>query len=500
MPEGARGNTEEGGRQTVNILMSNAMGKAMKNGRDVLVKNGYSSDSDPIDEKWVIRTIRTIAAHVKTPKAASEGLKALADVAEAMAKQRMVDDITEIVTKDIREIVGEMRTLVRRAADMEQRTAETLAEVQDAAGAVKVMKRDISTIVSAPPKTYADAAKRDSTPAKVAAVADRQETRSRQIIIQKADNIELKDYDLAALNEKELVEKANIALEGIQLIDGYPGGTRFLGARKLKGGDVLLILNSAAAQNWLSNTDIAKAFLAGFNGTSKMRTPMLTVVAEYVPVSVNPTEKGAILSIEQEGGLERGSIKSAAWIRPIEHRSPTQQYAHMKIKFGDRDQANKAIRDGLFIGGKVITVRKDVQEPPICYRCHSIGDGHYTNNCTAVQRDICGHCRQEYRAALCPHPHQKWCANCKRPGHGAGDRSCEMRQQGLEAWRKANLEAGYRFFLDNEDPKTWEELEFIEEAWGPTGRRLLKDTNEGERPMAGQRGFGPGGRQTYRDH
>ncbi len=75
-----------------------------------------------------------------------------------------------------------------------------------------------------------------------------------------------------------------------------------------------------------------------------------------------------------------------------------------------------------------------------------------------------------------------------------------MRQQQLEAWRKANPEAGYRFFLDNEDPKTWEELEFVEEAWGPTGRRLLKDANEGERPMVGQRGFGPRGRQTYRDH
>lgn len=174
--------------------MSNAIGKAIKNGREVLVKNGYSSEGDPIDEKWVIRTIRTIAAHVKMPKAACEGLKALADVVEAMAKQRMVDDITEIVTKDIREIVGEMRTLVRRAADTEQRTRETLVEVQDIAETVKAAKRDISTIANMPPKSYADAAKRDSIPVKVAAVADRQETRSRQVIIQKADGIELKDY------------------------------------------------------------------------------------------------------------------------------------------------------------------------------------------------------------------------------------------------------------------------------------------------------------------
>ncbi|KAF9489001.1 hypothetical protein BDN71DRAFT_1402364, partial [Pleurotus eryngii] len=69
---------------------------------------------------------------------------------------------------------------------------------------------------------------------------------------------------------------------------------------------------------------------------------------------------------------------------------------------------------------------KDVQEPPICYRCHSIGDGHYANNCTAIQRDICRHCRQEHRVAQCPNLHQKWCANCKRPGHEAGNQSWEM--------------------------------------------------------------------------
>ncbi|KAF9489002.1 hypothetical protein BDN71DRAFT_1512532 [Pleurotus eryngii] len=242
----------------------------------------------------------------------SEGLKALADMVEAMAKQQMVDDITEIVMKNIREIVGKMQTLVQHAMDMEQCTVETLVEVQDAAEVIKAVKWNISTIVNMPLRSYTNTAKRDSTPAKVAAVVDRQETWSRQVIIQKADDIELKNYDLTMLNEKELVEKANIALEDIQLIDRYPEGMRFLGVRKLKGSDILLILNSAAAWHWLSNTDITKAFLEGFNSMLKMRTPMLMVVAEYVPVSFNPMEKGNILSIEQEGGLERGSIKFAA--------------------------------------------------------------------------------------------------------------------------------------------------------------------------------------------
>ncbi|KAF9488962.1 hypothetical protein BDN71DRAFT_1341487, partial [Pleurotus eryngii] len=107
-----------------------------------------------------------------------------------------------------------------------------------------------------------------------------------------------------------------------------PEGMRFMGARKLKGGNVMLLLNSMEARNWFSGTEVMKAFLAGFNGTSTIRTPMLTVIAEYVPVSFQPAERGAILSVEQEGGLERGSIKSAAWIRPIDCRLQSQQYAH----------------------------------------------------------------------------------------------------------------------------------------------------------------------------
>ncbi|KAF9499982.1 hypothetical protein BDN71DRAFT_1371908, partial [Pleurotus eryngii] len=63
-------------------------------------------------------------------------------------------------------------------------------------------------------------------------------------------------------------------------------------------------------------------------------------------------------------------------------------------------------------------------EPLICYKCHIISDSHYASNCTTAQHDICRHCRQEHRVALCPHPLHKWCSNCKKPGHGAGDRSC----------------------------------------------------------------------------
>ncbi|KAF9497951.1 hypothetical protein BDN71DRAFT_1386674 [Pleurotus eryngii] len=125
---------------------------------------------------------------------------------------------------------------------------------------------------------------------------------------------------------------------------------------------------------------------------SKVRTLMLTVVVEYVVTCFTPGDQGSLQLIEQSTGLEEKSIKSASWIKPEEQQSVSQQYAHMKMKFTDKQQVNKAIWNGVFIKGKFITVCKDIQEPVICYKCHSVGNGHYANNCTQMQHDICGHC------------------------------------------------------------------------------------------------------------
>ncbi|KAF9493433.1 hypothetical protein BDN71DRAFT_1432455 [Pleurotus eryngii] len=57
----------------------------------------------------------------------------------------------------------------------------------------------------------------------------------------------------------------------------------------------------------------------------------------------------------------------------------------------------------------------------------------------------------------------------------------------------------YRFFLDDENPWTWEELEVAEEAWGHMGRWLSKDAGEEEQLAAGQQDFGKGVNQVYCD-
>ncbi|KAJ8695032.1 hypothetical protein PTI98_007657 [Pleurotus ostreatus] len=65
--------------------------------------------------------------------------------------------------------------------------------------------------------------------------------------------------------------------------------------------------------------------------------------------------------LEHNAGLEKGSIVEA-YIKPEHRQTAGQQYAHMKIRFDDWAQVNKAVQDGVFVQGKIVSVWKDKQQ------------------------------------------------------------------------------------------------------------------------------------------
>ena len=81
----------------------------------------------------------------------------------------------------------------------------------------------------------------------------------------------LDDQGLAKLTEVELVAKANTAFD---LMDGEkdsaPAVFRFVGARKLPRGGVILDLNSIEAAAWLRRASARDAFIEKFGGMSRM--------------------------------------------------------------------------------------------------------------------------------------------------------------------------------------------------------------------------------------
>ncbi|KAJ7503357.1 hypothetical protein B0H11DRAFT_1711140, partial [Mycena galericulata] len=138
-------------------------------------------------------------------------------------------------------------------------------------------------------------------------------------------------YGLAKLSEKELVEKANLALDLAKTALGdntAPNAAAFVGARRLRSGAVVFHLTTAAAAEWIRLPQRMNAFLAGMGGTSVFKPRSYSVVVEFVPVTFDPALANAFAVIEDANGLGRNELVQARYIKPLERRHAGQRSAH----------------------------------------------------------------------------------------------------------------------------------------------------------------------------
>lgn len=287
----------------------------------------------------------------------------------------------------------------------------------------------------------------------------RNDAKQRQVLIDTAPGIDTNG--LASLTEAELVAKGKAALDlmGMEASDA-PRGTEFKGARKLKNGGVIYDMDTPAAASWLKSDGVMQSFLTKYGGTSIIKDRSYTVVAEYVPTTVNlETEPHTEYKrIEDANDLRAMSVLSAKWIKPPHRRTQGQRTAHLLIGFKTIEAANTAIRNGLYIAGKRVTNRKLIQEPRRCMKCQGIGGGHLAAECPQVA-DTCGTCAGAHRTETCQISDSRGyrCANCQTRGHAAWDRTCPAFLSSAARLTERNPDNKYRYFL-SDDPSTWEQL------------------------------------------
>ncbi|KAJ7191578.1 hypothetical protein GGX14DRAFT_336427, partial [Mycena pura] len=196
------------------------------------------------------------------------------------------------------------------------------------------------------------------------------------------------------LSEKELVEKANLALhhaKGALGDDTAPDRMSFIGARRLRSGAVVFHLATAAAAEWIRSPKRMDAFLASMGGTSVYKPRAFSVVVEFVPVTFDPSLENTFRTIEDANGMKRGAITQARYIKPLERRNPGQRSAHAIFGFATADGATHAIRHKMFVDGKHVAARKLLSEPICCLKCQQIGVNHSAATCPSIH-DVCARC------------------------------------------------------------------------------------------------------------
>lgn len=164
------------------------------------------------------------------------------------------------------------------------------------------------------------------------------------------------------LTDVEILEKARLALENMDTTS-CPVTPRFLSARKAKTNAITYELNDSSAVKWLSLNQHRETFLQGFGGSMDMRPKTFQVIAEFTPVSFDPSDTSEIRRVEIENDLPQNVITRASWIKPIQRRRPGQRTAHIILNFSDPGAANTAIRHGIVILGNRTQVRKKPIEP-----------------------------------------------------------------------------------------------------------------------------------------
>jgi hypothetical protein len=454
-----------------------------------LTSKDYITPGIPINLQTLANVLlQLVSAGSKMPKALTDGILATAILINDYATQNLVSEIVATVknqlqehldsfsanvetmrdavehvtgaAKDITGKLGEFNDGLQESADqLAQATQELTEKTTENNKASTNKEHTIEKYLQL--ETYANAAKQRIPPAHEAIIAKGYQS-DKQILIRKdpaaADNA------LATLSEIELVTKANttIDLMGEDNFD-MPPGTAFVGAKKLRNGNVIYQLNTADAGTWINQTEVQKAFMENYGGTGKIQSNLYYVVAEFVPTTFIEDSTFTHAKIEENSGLCYETIAYSKYIKPAHLRAKNQKVAHVVFGFNDRHAANNAIQSGMIVEGKQINVRKKLTDPKRCLKCQKYG--HFVPDCKATA-DKCARCDGQHRTSTCnvTDTTQFSCSNCigaTAKGHGAADRNCPAFRSETEKLHNRVPDNKYKYFPTSEE-KTWKLLNDVD--------------------------------------
>lgn len=278
-------------------------------------------------------------------------------------------------------------------------------------------------------------------------------------------------YPMAFLTEKQIITKAEMAITQMgETAEDKPKGFKFLGTKKLRRGAAILVLLKEEDATWLKQDEKMKSFMSHLGlSTLCYRLQTYPILTTFIPLTFD-SNTIALRRIEDDIGLQKGTIVSANWIKPPSKRSKDQTCGHMIFTLSDPEVANKLIRNQLYIEGKAIQVSKLLAEPRRCLKCQKAGAGHLAEKCPS-EHNICGTCSKNHRTTECK-INQKAnmkCINCNEIGHPAWDRMCLTFQDHLKKFNARHPENKYKYY-PTVDPNTWDLL-------GGNSRSPTQETN-----------------------
>ena len=471
------------------LRLANGTVNQLSKARTHLAAKGYLAQGADTSYLGLALILFQMATETKLPSLA-DNIKSVAFLLEALSIDLFADRLFNTVENKLNVVIESLALTAVGLDDQQQEMIETaavltnagtqLVETNEAAARTLVETTDelkarmesfahssapASGVTDQPdtrdPFSYAAVTQRHIPSSHASALAKNDE-RARQVVIQPSPDIP-EAQSLRTLSELELVSKAMLAFESINAPNNpAPEGFRFVGARKLTAGNIMLDLISVSAARWLKQPDIRTQFMQHFSATSVLKDFEFRALAEFVPTTFILDAPSALTSIEENSGAPTGGLTRAEWAKLPERRHLLQRLAHLKLYFNSPEAANYAICHGLYIAGKKVGVRKIQQEPQRCAKCQRYGYGnnegeaHFAKDCK-WQHDTCGGCGQHHRRNECMAnlTTDSFCVNCGTKGHTVWDRNCPVFLERCKKFGAMNKEGNFPFFVTC-DSSTWD--------------------------------------------
>ena len=223
--------------------------------------------------------------------------------------------------------------------------------------------------------------------------------------------------------EKSLAEHIDKANEVIsKMTDAKkPTRARVESASISRKGAILLTLDSKETVAWIREPENEMTFADSFVKGAHIRDRVFSLIAPSIPLTFEPDNATHLREIEEANNLPSRVIRKARWIKPIGRRRPGQTHAYAIMSLSSVVTANKIIKDGVVICGKVVRPTKQKQEPAQCMKCRRWG--HFAAYCLDAD-DTCGTCGGKHRTSACENKEKLHCVSCGDNSHASWDRAC----------------------------------------------------------------------------
>jgi hypothetical protein len=243
----------------------------------------------------------------------------------------------------------------------------------------------------------------------------------------------------------ELREKINAALTDMETPP--PEGTKVQEINKLRNGGVVLQLSSKEAAAWLREPANEEMFLRRMDTDASIKDRSFPILVPRVPLSFDPNNQDHLREVESVNDLPAKAISKARWIKPEYRRHPKQKFAFATLSLSSATEANRLIRDGMYVCSTRTFPKRLKYEPRQCMKCRKWG--HYASECHATI-NTCGTCGGDHTTRDCEEPNKKYCVACRSAEHASWDRNCPEFQRKSAHFDELHPENALTYFPTDE--------------------------------------------------